>query len=472
MKRFTIFIIALIFAIPFHSFSQGYKIKVEIEGSQDSIMYLVNYKADNQYIKDTVENQGNGLFIFEGEEELPQGIYLAVRQDKNYFEFLLADDQKFSLSTKYDDMVGSMKVKGSEENKYFFDFLQFSYPKNEQIMELQKEIKALTPADSIKKKELQATMDSLNEQITNYKEDFIENHSESFMAQVYQASRDPEVPDAPEGMSEEEQKKWQYNYFVEHYFDNLDISDEKMLYTPVLHQRVSNYINNVVVQDPDSVIKAADRLMQMAKGNKEVTKYLKWYITYNAERSEIMGMDKVFVHMVDNYFGPEKTPWLSKKVQKNLKERADILRNLLIGTKAPNMLLVDTAGNYVAMHSVEAEYLVVYFWEPDCGHCQRETPKLKKLYDDMKGKGLEVYSVCIDRKNTDKWKQYINKHNLDWINVYDGKQWTSFHNLYDLIATPTIYLLDKDKKIMAKRINAHQLRKYLERKMEEESNEE
>ncbi len=466
-------LITLVFAFAINiSFSQGYKIKVQVENSTDSIMYLVNYMGENQYMKDTVENQGNGVFIFEGEEELPHGIYLAVPQDKkSYFEFLVSDDQKFSMKTKAADMVGAMEVSGSEENKFFFDFLQFSAPKNDRIIEIQGKIKQLDEVDSIQEKKFRDEIDSLNKLITDYKESFISDHPESFMAQVYQASRDPEVPDAPEGLSKEEKKVWQYNYFVEHYFDYLDLTDEKLLHTPVLHQRVSNFINNVIVQDADTVVKAADRLLAMAKGNKEVEKYLKWYITYNSERSEIMGMDKVFVHMVDTYYGEEKTPWLSKKVLKNLRERADILRNLLIGVEAPNMLLVDTAGNHVAMHSIESEYLVVYFWEPDCGHCQRETPKLKKLYDDMKDDGLMVYAVCIDRKKPAEWKKYINKHQLDWINVYDGRRWTSFHKIYDLISTPTIYLLDENKKILAKRINAHQLRKYLERKIKEEEQE-
>ncbi|MCF8330903.1 MAG: redoxin domain-containing protein [Bacteroidales bacterium] len=472
MRKIILFviIIASLFSTKI-LFSQGYKIKVQLQNTPDSIMYLVNYNGDKQYIKDTVPNHGNGVFVFEGEKKLPQGIYLAVRQDKNYFEFLVPEDQKFSLTTSYDNMVEEMKVKGSEENSHFYDFLHYSSPKNQKVVELQKEIEGLSVNDSIKKEQLQNKVDSLNKLITSYKQNYIKNNPESFMAQIYQASRDPEVPDAPEDLNEEEKKEWQYNYFVNHYFDNLDLSSEVMLHTPVLHQRISNFINNVVIQDPDSIIRAADRIMNMAKDNEKVTRYLTWYLTYNAEQSDIMGMDKVFVHMADNYFGKEKTPWVSKKVLKNIKKRADKLRNILIGKKAPNMLLTDTSGNPVALHSVESKYLVLYFWEPDCGHCKRQTPKLKRLYEDVKDKGVKVYAACIDRKNPGKWKKYIKKNNLEWINVYDGKQWTSFHNLYDLIATPTIFLLDEDKKILAKRINPNQLRKFLEREMEEDKNE-
>ena len=461
MKTRTLILTIASLIISSALFSQGHKITVKVDNTQDTIMYLVNYNGDKQYIKDTVDNQGNGTFIFQGEEKLPQGIYLAARQDKNYFEFLVTEDQKFKMSTTYGNMLENMDVKGSKENKYFYDFLQFANSKNQRISKINKEIKTLLPEDSLKKQKLIRKKDSLSKLINDYKENFISEHPESLMAQIYTASRDPEVPEAPDDLTSKEQQKWQYNYFTEHYFDNLDLSDERMLHTPVLHQRVSNYINKVLVQDPDTIIKAADRMLKMAEGSKKITKYLTWYITYNAEQSDIMGMDEVFVHMVDNYFGKEKTPWVSNKVLNNLKKRADKLRNLLIGKKAPNMLLQDTAGNNVPLHSIDAKYLAIYFWEPGCGHCERETPKLKKIYDDLKDDGFKVYSVCIDRNNPKKWKSYINENNLDWINVYDGNKWTNFRELYDLIATPTIYLLDENKKILAKRINSSQLKKFI-----------
>ncbi|MFO8054588.1 MAG: DUF5106 domain-containing protein [Bacteroidales bacterium] len=465
MNKIALFLIPLIVFTIFKTScaQEGYKIEVKVKGSQDSVMYLVNYFADKQYIKDTVENRGNGRFVFEGEEPLPHGIYIAARQDKNYFEFLVTDNQNFSLTTSYDDLVGDMKVKGSKENKYFYQFLHFSGETNKKINRLKTEMEELAEEKEDKKEALQDKIDSLNQSIPDYKEEFIEKHAGTFMAEVYNATRDPEVPDAPEELSEEEKEKWQYNYYVKHYFDNLDLSDERMLHTPVLHQRVSDFVENVLVKDPDSVIKAVDRLMEMTQGNKEIKKYLTWYITNHSERSEIMGMDKVYVHMVDNYFDKEQTPWVSQKVLNNLKERADILRKLLIGKKAPNMILEDTSGNLKPLHAVEADYLIVYFWEADCGHCQRKTPKLKKLYDEMKNQGVEVYSIYIDRNTPDKWKEYIIDNELDWINVYDGRKWTNFGELYDIYATPTVYLLDKNKKILAKRVDMKQLRELIER---------
>ncbi len=444
------------------SCAQSYRIEIKVDGSQDSVMYLAYYYADKQLLKDTTENRGDGLFVFEGDEPLPQGIYLGVRADKNYFEFIVPDDQEFRLSTTTEDLIGDMRVRGSRENELFYEFLHYTGDINKHIRDLRDRRDALDEdqdrgaRDSINNK-----IDSLNQEISRFRDAFLEKNEGMFFADVYLGLSDPEVPGAPEGLNDQEVQQWQYNYYVEHYFENLDLSDVRMLYTPVIHQRVSNLFNNVLIKNPDSIIKAADRVIDMAGDNQEAVKYLTWFITVNAERSEVMGMDKVYVHMVDNYFSEEKTPWISKNVLNNLQTRADILRNLLIGKKAPNMVLVDTSGEYVPLHSVEAKYLVVHFWDAECGHCRRQTPHIKKLYQDLNPHGVEIYSIYTDRQTPEKWKKYIRENELDWIQVYDGQRWTNFHEMYDVYATPMIYLLDEDKKIMAKRVSVDQLREII-----------
>lgn len=445
------------------SCAQGYRIEIKVDGSQDSVMYLAYYYADKQLLKDTTEHQGDGLFVFEGEEPLPQGVYLGVRADKNYFEFIVGEDQEFRLSTTTDDLIGDMKISSCLENKRFYEFLHHTGSLNMKIRDLREHRDSLDEDYAARERQAASKkIDSLNREISLFRDEFLEKNADMFFADVYLSLNDPEVPDAPEGLSNEEAQKWRYNYYVEHYFENLDLSDTRMLYTPVIHQRVNNLFTNVLIKDADTMIKAAERVIELADNNEEVIKFLTWFITVNAERSEVMGMDRLYVHMVDNHFSEEKTPWISKNVLNNLKSRADILRNVLIGNKAPNMILIDTSGAYTPLHSVEAKYLVVHFWDAECGHCRRQTPHIKKLYDELNQYGVEIYSVYIDRQTPEKWKKYIRENEMNWIHVYDGQRWTNFHDLYDVYATPLIYLLDEDKKIIAKRIGVDQLREILE----------
>jgi thiol-disulfide isomerase/thioredoxin len=128
------------------------------------------------------------------------------------------------------------------------------------------------------------------------------------------------------------------------------------------------------------------------------------------------------------------------------------------------MIMLDTNMMPQSMAGINAKYTVLYFWDPECGHCKTESPKLKKLYDDVRSKyNLEVFAVCADT-NMRKMKEYIVKNNFTWLNVNGPRTITqNYHDLYDVYSTPVIYLLDDKKKILAKRLMTDQLASFLER---------
>jgi len=105
---------------------------------------------------------------------------------------------------------------------------------------------------------------------------------------------------------------------------------------------------------------------------------------------------------------------------------------------------------------------MLVFWDPDCGHCKKEMPKIKEVYDKYRDKGLKVYAVCTELEK-DKWINYMDKHQYNWIDVADFELRSPFRELYDISSTPKVFLLDKDKKIIAKKLNHEQLDKVLER---------
>ena len=150
--------------------------------------------------------------------------------------------------------------------------------------------------------------------------------------------------------------------------------------------------------------------------------------------------------------------WFTDKQLNKLAERANALDPLLIGKKAPNIIVKDTAQKkFVQLYDVDAPFVIVYIWSPECGHCKVSTPKLKELYDKYRDRGVEVFGVNNDFENK-KWIKFIDKHNLDWINGSDGGDFRSnFRGLYDVYSTPQTYLLDKDKKILSKKMSVESL---------------
>ena len=148
--------------------------------------------------------------------------------------------------------------------------------------------------------------------------------------------------------------------------------------------------------------------------------------------------------------------WVDTATLKNITDRAMLLKPLLIGTKAPALVLADTNGRFYSLHNLKSKYIILYFWDHNCGHCQKETPKLYEVYKKYKAQGVETFAVDIDRDRK-KWIDYINKNQLHWLNVNDPNYHVSFKQLYDIYSTPVIYILNEKKEIIAKRIGVEQV---------------
>ena len=139
----------------------------------------------------------------------------------------------------------------------------------------------------------------------------------------------------------------------------------------------------------------------------------------------------------------------------------------LIGEKAADLEMTDSAGKPYSLYNVNADYTIVVFWDPTCGHCREEIPRLDSFYRaKWKKEGIKIYAVLSESEKT-KWLEFIQQKNLkDWIHVYQTEeskkaetesQKASFRQLYDVTQTPTIYLLDKEKRIIAKKLTLQQI---------------
>ena len=405
----------------------GYDLKFKISGIKDTLCYLANYYGDKQYIKDSARVDSNGKINFKGSEALPGGIYLFVFPNKTYFEILVDKVQRFSMECDMNDVITSMKVKDCDENAQFYSYLQFIQKQSKEIEPLKAQRKQLAdtkqPTDSI-----DASMKRIDESVANYKNDYILKNKGSFLSAVFKASQEPGIPEAPILANGAKDSMFAYHYYKAHYFDNIDLSDERLLRTPIYNGKLNYYMKNMVLQIPDSLIPECDLLVAKAKANKETFKFMVWYLTNTHETSNIMGMDAVFVHLVNKYYTKELAYWVDDATLFKIQDRASILEPILIGKKVKNLILADSTDNYQSLYSINSKYTILYFWDPDCGHCKKATPKVKAFYDKVKTKGVQVYAACTEVE-MDKWRKYIRENHLDWINVADPKTQNNFRHL-------------------------------------------
>lgn len=464
------YLISLFFAISIGLYSQAkdtYKIDVKLTNSKDTSLLLVSYYGNTNQIVDTAF-LNNGTYTFSGSEPLKGGIYLVVFQNKQYFELVIDKEQNFSIETDISNPVDNMKIKNSQDNIEFYSYLKDvgSYGKKDQ--ELGKEYKD-AEGNKEKQGELRKQITELNEQVTAIKLAFIKNHSESLFGKILQASEEPEIPKVlPLKDDGSPDSSYIYKYYKAHYFDGFDFADERLLRTPIYANKIKRYFKNVIVQRPDTLIKEANMIIEKAKPNKETYKFCIWYFTYEAETSQIMGMDEVFVALGKKYYTTGEAYWVNDATLKRMTKRINTLDRILIGKKAPNMIMQDTLMNLRSLDDVIGNYTIIMFWDPDCGHCKTEIHQAQPwVAENAEKYNIKIFSVCSDTSIV-KWKNKIHEYKIqDWINVDGPRSLTeNYHDLYDIISTPTIYLLDKDKKILAKRLSWSQTTDFIKRDYE------
>ena len=440
---------------------KGYRISVMVTNLTDSVIKLANYYGSKKYVKDSARIDKDGFFVFSGEEPLPGGIYIIVFSDKSYFELLVTESQHFSMQTDVRNYVGKMKVEGSEENTECYKYLLYMAEHGSDLRHLSTELEKEDLTDTEKKK-LREQKKEITGEVQDFKLKFIETHPDHFISKVFTTSKEIKIPEAPELPEGGTDSLFPYNYYKQHFFDFVDFSDERLLRTPVFHERLFKYMNKVILQHPDSLISGADRVLKLASANDEVFKYTLVSMLNKYASPKIMGQDAVYVHLVENYYATGKATWIDSTLLYRITEQAKDMKPLLLGKPAPNFRLRNLAGRYVSLYETKAEYTILVFWDPDCGHCKKKMPKLKPMVDRLEGFDIKVHAVNTE-SDTKLWREFLDKYDMheNWINVEDTGFNNYFRQHYDISSTPNIYLLDKDKKIIAKKLTIIQLEQFI-----------
>jgi len=250
-----------------------------------------------------------------------------------------------------------------------------------------------------------------------------------------------EVPEVPEGTHYLEDGKtkdttFAYRYYKSHYWNGFDFKDDRLIFTPLYDARIEEYFSKLVLPWPDSVEKESDDLLRKTKGTKDMFHYTLWWLTRNAENSKVMGMDEVFVYLVENYYMKGDAFWLTNDELTKYLERARKIAPNVIGNVAPEIKLPNVVTKKEeSMHALKGKYTVIVFYSPNCGHCQHEMPSLDSLYRAvLKDKGVKVYTVATETEDT-TIRNFNKKYNMqDWTNTWDPEHTSDYHNKYECTA--------------------------------------
>jgi len=451
----------------------GYSVGLNVKGASEIKIRLAYHLGNQQYIKDSlsIDKAGKGRFI--GSEKLSPGVYMIVFPGNTFFEFLAGEDQYFDISCNISDPAGTLVFRGSEENERFLEYQKKWKSLQEEAMALGEKLKSASQSGS----EAAALRQQLSDQekkMKQYLHETADENKGTLLGAIAMAIIPVETitPAVPAGMANRDSisRLWSYLYYKGHFFDNIDFSQPGLIRSPVLGGKLEQFFGQVVIQMPDSINKEADRVLDMSSRNKDMFQYVAVWLLNRYATSEIMGQDAVVVHLADKVYLAGKAPWASAEYLADLGKRIERLRPNLIGKKAAEMVMSSFTGYYVSLYDVKADFTIVYFWEPDCGHCKESTPLLKAWYEENRGKGIEVFAVCT-QSDREKWEKYIADNGLSWINGWDPQRLSRFDYFYNVESTPLVYILDRDKRIIAKRLAVQDIGPFIDnyRKFEDQS---
>lgn len=452
--------------------NQGRAIQISLKPyPKDTKIYLGTNFGNSKVFADSCVLNDKSEGIFKSKDKLTPGIYFLVSPKMSIlFDFLVDDLQQFKITADTTDLKNVI-ITGSKENEMFKNYSQVVNNLFMELNQIEQSFKeAKTEKDSARFKEAYLAKDK---EIKQKRRAYIAENPGSMMSFLLNTMEVPEVPSIPI-VNGKADSLYPYRYVKDHYWDNIVFNDNRLLRTPFFENKLDDYFKNYISREPDSIISEVQYMLTVAKTGKEIYPFLLFKFTNKYISPEFMGQDKVFLHIYQNFFAKGDTTLLSEASKKSLRERAYSLMANQLGLPAPILVLNDMNEKRFALHNMKATYTFIAFWDPTCSHCKVEIPKLDSIYKASWIKhDVKVIAVNTNAKEMKLWKEFIQNNKLDqWINAYqtdedlnkeitEGRP-TTIRQLYDVFKTPTFYLLDKDKKIVAKNLSIEQFNDFIQ----------
>ncbi len=438
------------------------RIKFYIEGMGAGKIKLIGAFADQNYLADSTFSDANGFFEFKRKSPLKSGYFYAILPDYSNIQFMVDKEQFFTIRSKKSDLFGSVKVEGSVDNTLLYESfkMQLSHEAlHDSINKVTQNLPKNDPA-------IQAC-EKLQEQMVQERKAHIErikkDYPNTFYTKFKIAGQNPDIVDVrkPNGDLD---TTGQLMLFRSQYWDNVDFTDERLLYTPVMANKLKNFISELTLQQPDSIIRQADIIIQKSLVNLEMFKFISnWLvIKYQPTKTSVMDGEAVFVHVIDKYFTKELASWYNDKELADVRKKAFEMKSSLLNRQGPDVISIDPTGATKSIYEMKQPYIIVFMYDTKCEHCQKETPLLKKFYDEWKSKGLGVFAIVLN--STDKeWRDFMAlNHMEEWTNVHDPTN-RSIYAKYYVDITPEIYVLNPERVIIGKNLKVEQIATIIER---------
>jgi len=443
-----------IFLISFTYISaQDYLLDVTIKHLDSQEIYLADFYGDKNSIIDTAVPDTLGQFYFQLGKEFHPGMYRIFLSKEVFFD-IIYNHENITIESQLDYLYDSLKVVNSSENKLYYTFLK-EMNLYQRKFELMGPVIVYYPKDDDFYPQLEQEYNGNQNSYINYVEGLISKNKNLWATKIIKQRQAHYYP--PE-LNEYERMM----FTRDHFFDHIDFTDVDLVrsnvYTTLAIEYISLYSNPNMnqVQLEDEFIKAVDKIMYETMDNSLIYEFIVEYLVGGFEKYHF---EKVLDYIAENY-SPEQCE--NEERKSDLQTRLDKYAELSVGKNAPEIIVPDINGDEIKLSKINAEYTLVVFWASWCPHCNDILPEIHNIYENsVSPQKLQVLTVSLD-KEKEEWVNALEAGKYTWINTSDLLGWDSPGAVdYNIYATPTMFLLDKDKKIVAKPITYNELERAL-----------
>ena len=450
--------------------SVGHAIQVSLKPYQNTKIYIGTNYGNNKVLADSCVLNEKSEGVFKGAQKLTPGIYFLVNPKYNIlFDFLVDEAQNFKIVADTNNL-SNYSIIGSYENDLFKEYSVAVNKIGGELAAIENKFKtATTAADSSLYRTQYISKDKA---LKDQRSSFMKAHPKSMMSYLLNVMQRPEAPAIPV-INGKADSLYPFYYVKIHYWDDVVFNDNRLIRTPFFEAKLDEYFKNYVARDADSIIEEVQYMLTVAKTGKEIYPFLLFKFTNKYISPEFMGQDKVFLHLYQNFFAKGDTVLLNEASKKSITERAYSMMANQLGLPAPALDINTIDDKPFSLYKTAAPYTFIAFWDPTCSHCKVEIPQLDSMYKaSWKALGVQIVGVNINYKELPAWKKFIADNQINnWFHVYQteaalnkeitNQKPTTIRQLYDVFKTPTFYLLDANKRIIAKNLTLQQFNDFL-----------
>ncbi len=416
-----------------------------------NLVHLYSYYGEelSGIVSAPVNKQGN--FMFELNDTIQQGLYKIGFDEKKSATIVLSGENEINVKADYGQLEAeNIVVENSKENDAYRNLLREWNRMANKLVSLNIEKFRISTVDPFYVRKTKDIDDKYRLIIEEHNVNllyFKEMYSGTFMAEVLvNLSLHPLLTDHPDKSdSYDNERAFMHDYF----FEFVDFTDERIIYTPFLARKYFTYIDKYTHHTPEGLKDSVDVILDITDSNSTVREFT---LEYLIDTFQNKGLSELVDYVVDNYVDGCSAPLSEKTVRK-----VENIKRLRVGQIAPDIVSKDTKGNTINLSLTGKNVLMVYFWASWCDGCEAENPNITRIYNKYKDRGFDIYAVSLD-KDKSEWLKAIDRHKFTWTNVSDLREWESeVVRDYNVNKTPTIYLLNKEGRIMAKNLRGKEL---------------